>query len=216
MSVVSGSVFFDRDPAMLEKPYLLFFPIVTLVGGACSVSSQTASLGGGGSIGEPTDGGTDAPACAYGQILCDGNKAQVCDGQGGFINVTSCRTECKDGLGCVDCVPNTGVCSYGLAKVCDATGSKEEVFECKNPGMTCDPDGCNGPCSPTTLGQTYQGCEFWPTVTANSVWSGGFDFGVVLGNPSAKTKATVTISGAALRESGRMKRMPCRSVGFRS
>jgi len=187
---------------MLERTYLLYFPIAIAAGvAACGVSQETSLRPGiGGSPGGPPEGGTDAPACAYGQILCDGNKAQVCDGQGSYINVTSCITECKDGLGCVECVPNTGVCEAGLAKVCDATGSKEEVFACKGPGMQCEPDGCHGPCSPTTLGESYQGCEFWPTVTANSVWSAGFHFGVVLGNPSGKVKATVEITHPMLHQ----------------
>jgi hypothetical protein len=43
------------------------------------------------------------------------------------------------------------------------------------------------------------GCDFWPTVSANSVWGPnlGFHFGVLLGNTSATDKADITITGPA-------------------
>jgi IgGFc binding protein len=52
---------------------------------------------------------------------------------------------------------------------------------------------------PTTCGQAaenkaYIGCDFWPTVTANNVWS-TFDFAAVVAN-AGPTTATVTVTGA--------------------
>jgi len=188
---------------MLKRtyPFLLFLTVLSLLGG-CTADRSAASAfraGTGGSFGGgpiPDDGGSDAPVCAYGQIICDGNLAKVCNGRGAFTQEIPCD-ECKDGLGCVHCVPNSGVCSSGLATVCDSTGAHQITFACDQPGMTCDPDGCHGPCSPTTLGMSNVGCDFWPTVTANSVWK-SFHFGVLLGNVSTSKRAIVTITGPAL------------------
>ena len=141
--------------------------------------------------------------CAFGQIICDGNEAKTCDGKGGFMadQTKKCGTKCSDGLGCVQCMPNTGTCASKVAKVCDPTGTQEVNIACDGLGMECQADGCKGACSPTTLGLSYRGCEFWPTVTSNSVWSdclhqgdGGFHFGVLLGNDSTKVTAHVTIT----------------------
>jgi hypothetical protein len=196
---------------MLERTYPLSSLVAFLLVGACSVdqsSDSNSSSGTGGSFGlggSSADAGADAPVCAFGQIICEGNTAKTCDGHGNYTTPgTSCAT-CKDGLGCVQCVPNSGVCSFNLAKVCDATGSWGGTFVCEGPGMSCQPDGCKGPCSPTSLGMSYQGCDFWPTVTANDVWSdrtngNGFHFGVLLGNVSAD-KATVKITGPLVDQS---------------
>jgi hypothetical protein len=139
--------------------------------------------------------------------VCDGNVAKVCDGQGGFAKTTVCDGECKDGLGCVHCVPNAATCTSTsaskVATICDATGTVESTFACDGPGMLCETDGCHGDCSPVTLGMGYQGCEFLPTVTANNVWAdrahvsdtGGFHFGIILGNVSATATAEIRITG---------------------
>jgi hypothetical protein len=61
------------------------------------------------------------------------------------------------------------------------------------------PDGPpTGPADPTTCAEaaqshSYVGCEFWPTVTVNSVWS-IFDFAAVVANAGA-TPANVTVTG---------------------
>jgi hypothetical protein len=175
---------------------------------SCGIDSAVIPTGSGGGASASPDGAVVGDAarppqvsCAYAQIVCDGTKAKVCDGQGGFTNETDCASECQPGLGCVHCMPNTGSCDAvaSQAKVCDPTGSREVVFHCGGWGMTCNPDGCSGPCSPTQLGPGYQGCEFWPTVTANRVWTGsgagpGFHFGVLLGNPST-SRVDVEITG---------------------
>jgi hypothetical protein len=175
--------------------------------GACSSSDATTpgTTGGtGGGISPPT--GDAGRVCAYGQTVCDGNEAKVCDGQGGFSSTTTCPGECKDGLGCVKCVPNSSSCVGTTATVCDATGTDESQFECVGPGMRCEADGCRGECSPVNLGMGYVGCEFWPTVTPNPVWTdrarindapAGFRFGVLVGNVSTTDAARVTVSGGA-------------------
>jgi hypothetical protein len=67
-----------------------------------------------------------------------------------------------------------------------------------------EPEGDGGnlvPADPTTCAdamttKSYIGCDYWPTVTGNAVWS-VFDFAVVISNPGANT-ANITVTGGAL------------------
>jgi hypothetical protein len=189
---------------MLERsrPYCLIF---TFLLGACASNDMTTPpSGAGGTAGTVPPISDAGPVCPYRQTVCDGNVARVCDGQGGFSSTTVCDAECKDGLGCVLCVPNAASCALARATVCDATGTSENKFACQGLGMSCDADGCHGECSPASLGMGYQGCEFLPTVTFNSVWAdrarandppSGFHFGILLGNVSSTASASVTITG---------------------
>jgi hypothetical protein len=62
-------------------------------------------------------------------------------------------------------------------------------------GMVADPTTC----AEAEADKTYIGCDFWPTVTANNVWS-IFDYTVVVANAGTQT-ASVTVSqgGAPLQ-----------------
>jgi hypothetical protein len=205
---------------MLKKtsPFFHFLTVVPLFG-ACTVdravemARSSGSTGAGGSGIE--DAGADSTVCAYGQVICEGNVAKKCDGKGSFASIEPCgERECKDGQGCVTCVPNTGACDAQtkIATLCDSTGAVKTTFACDGPGMRCEPQGCRGPCSPGALGTTNTGCEFWPTASANGVWgagatahdagadaggSSGFHFGVLIGNPSTTDPATVGITDPA-------------------
>jgi hypothetical protein len=48
-------------------------------------------------------------------------------------------------------------------------------------------------CADATTAKSYVGCDYWPTVTGNNVWS-IFDYAVVVANASGQT-ASVTITG---------------------
>jgi IgGFc binding protein len=112
-------------------------------------------------------------------------------GDGGLIIGASCDS-------CV-CTPNTGSCSGGKAKACKPDGSGFVEFECDPvQGMTCAPDGCKGSCASSTIDASYIGCDYYPTVTLNPVWS-GFDFAVAVGNASdVAARVTVTRGTAAV------------------
>ncbi len=97
------------------------------------------------------------------------------------------------------CVPNTATCDGNVAHACNeqGTGFADETCD-PTQGSTCDPTvgGCTGPCTIKTLGQSYIGCEYYPTVTGNIVGT-DFAFAVAISNTSASI-ATVTIEGGAL------------------
>ena len=100
--------------------------------------------------------------------------------------------------GCV-CQPFSATCSDGKARACKVDGSGYVDFVCDPlQGMTCANDGCKGACAPPELGQSYIGCDYYPTVTLNPVWS-GFDFAVAVGNASTSpAHATVTRGSASV------------------
>ena len=59
-------------------------------------------------------------------------------------------------------------------------------------GMTHDP----ATCAEAATSKSYIGCDYWPTVTANAVWS-VFDYAVVVSNPGS-VAVNVTVTGGAL------------------
>lgn len=163
-----------------------------LVAGACSGNSEVASRP------PQYDGGNDGSGgiCVSGDSLCDGTTSKMCDGKGGFTGSEDCATsgkQCVEHLGCVVCVPGQASCAGGKAKLCAADGSAFTEFDCDPlQGMTCDPDGCKGSCAPPELVDSYLGCDYYPTITPNPVWS-GFDFTVAVANAgTASTTVHVT------------------------
>ncbi|MCU0694865.1 MAG: hypothetical protein MUF54_26120, partial [Polyangiaceae bacterium] len=159
--------------------------------------ATTAGVGGGG-MHAGVNGG-DAGGCAYGALMCVGTTAYACDAMGNLVDGVDCLgsasgdTTCVDRLGCVACIPGTTACANDVGTYCTADGKSTVSFVCDTAqGMQCTPAGCTGACTPDKLGETHVGCEFWPTVTANSAWSDWFSFGVLVAN-TTQLPATLTI-----------------------
>jgi hypothetical protein len=128
-----------------------------------------------------------AAACESSSDVTSSTTQGPDGGDGGLTTLGLCL-----GDRCV-CVPQAGSCSGGKAKACRPDGSGYLEFDCDPvQGMTCHPDGCRGVCAPPELGPSYIGCEYYPTVTLNPVWS-GFDFAVAVANASA-TDAHVNVA----------------------
>jgi hypothetical protein len=66
-----------------------------------------------------------------------------------------------------------------------------------NAGQTCAAGHCQDRCASNTL--SYLGCEYWPTVTANSQLQDGFPFAVAVANPQTYT-VRVRITGGTLAD----------------
>jgi hypothetical protein len=60
-------------------------------------------------------------------------------------------------------------------------------------GPTIPPSDDPTTCAEAAASKSYVGCDYWPTVTANNVWS-VFDFAVVVAN-AGNTVAQVTVTG---------------------
>lgn len=177
---------------------------------SCSASgdSQTGKKrpggGNGGEDGEGGsggDGGSIGEDCLAGEQVCDGTVRKVCDGEGGFTQELDCAADgkvCDRELGCVACVPDTTTCEGGVARMCNENGTGFVEFACDElQGMQCNPTGCQGACTPKALGDSYIGCDYYPTVTFNSVWS-GFHFAVAVGNTGDKPASVTVTRGSSL------------------
>ena len=141
--------------------------------------------------------GPDADTQCTGGQRCSGNTLEVCS-DGHWVASEECPMACDDMLGCVVCRPGTGTCNGDTATECRPDGSGyHDVFCDPVQGMHCGSAGtCEGACSPLALGETYFGCDYYPTVTGNPV-SNAYDFAVVVSNTSA-TVANVTVEGGLL------------------
>ncbi|HQK17430.1 MAG TPA: IgGFc-binding protein, partial [Polyangiaceae bacterium] len=85
-------------------------------------------------------------------------------------------------------------CSEGIGSSCTEDGTRVETYACDPlQGMRCEPDGCKGACSPSKLGRTHVGCDFWPTITSNTAWSDWFAFGVFVIN-TTELPAVLTVT----------------------
>ena len=157
---------------------------------ALAAAFLAASCGGGSS--SSSDGANASGA--------GGGDDSGVDGVAGFT-VAEGGTGCA-GDACV-CTPGTASCANGKATACRQDGSGIIDFDCDPvQGMTCDPDGCKGQCSPGELFASYIGCDYFPTVTLNPVWS-GFDFAVAVGNTTMQA-ANVTVTRGATSVDSRM------------
>ncbi len=143
-------------------------------------------------------GGRDQGTCNAGDMSCNGTELQTCT-NGHFEDTQQCPMACSPTLGCTTCVPGTGTCNGNISHACNADGSGYVDYTCDPvQGETCDAMSgvCTGPCAAQALGQSYIGCEYYPTVTGNVVGD-AFDFAVAIANASG-TPAMVTIEGGAL------------------
>jgi hypothetical protein len=66
--------------------------------------------------------------------------------------------------------------------------------------MACTTNGCRGACDLSEVVDSYIGCDYYPTVTLNSVWS-SFSFAVAVSNTSSvSTHVTITRGSAVVQE----------------
>jgi hypothetical protein len=164
---------------------------------ACSSDPEVTKHEGTG--GKPGDAGFDSTLCSIGQFVCGGDVAKPCLGSGQFGDPVDCKADgktCAAPYGCVTCLPTQQSCEAGVGKYCKNDGSAWETFECDAAqGMKCEPKGCTGSCTPPSLSNSYLGCDYFPTVTLNPVWS-GFDFAVAVANAGSGTSNVVVTRGS--------------------
>ena len=111
----------------------------------------------------------------------------------GFTMVSACSSHGRKGQGGSD------LSHHGDGFAFDDGGNvitDDGGFDTGDGGsMTHDPTTC----AEAATSKSYIGCDYWPTVTANAVWS-VFDYAVVVSNPGSTT-VNVTVSGGALSAS---------------
>ncbi len=149
-----------------------------------------------------TSSGTTGVPCEDGTIICEDDVAKTCDGMGGFKNEQVCDAVCIDGAGCKLCLPGASECEGNNVVVCNEAGDGKDPVETCDPiqGVTCDPNegACAGACAPGSLGLSYIGCDYYPTVLQqhDSYNGGTHQFAVAVSNTSNKA-AQVTVTRGA-------------------
>ncbi|HWO10620.1 MAG TPA: IgGFc-binding protein, partial [Polyangiaceae bacterium] len=176
-------------------------PLLLMASLGCGSGQPAASRGG--RAGANGDGGSSAgphifvDGCDQGTFACDGDVAISCDDSTPARDCAAEGGTCRAPHGCIVCEPLTGSCEGGVARSCNAEGTAWLEFTCDaEQGMTCEPDGCTGACSPALLGSSYVGCDYYPTVTVNPVFS-GFSFAVAVANYGAEAAEVVVTRGDA-------------------
>jgi len=135
-------------------------------------------------------------------VICDGDVALTCDSNGQIASQQDCGAAgliCDAPMGCRVCSPGKQSCDDGVARQCNDSGDAYAEFDCSDAhqGLICEPDGCKGVCAPGVLAKGNVGCDFFPTVTKNSVWRDWFGFAVVVANTSNEP-AEIHINRGAL------------------
>jgi hypothetical protein len=135
-----------------------------------------------------------------GCVCVPGSQAPCYEGPGGTQNVGVCKggqkTCLPSGTGYGACngqvLPQPESCATPADDDCNG-----QALNCTAANQDCNPQTgqCEDACSPALLGNSYVGCEYYPTVTANVVET-SFNFAVAVSNTSNKV-ATVTITRGA-------------------
>ncbi len=167
----------------------LSFLSLLLVVTACGATIEGVDSG--------NDGDDDgSSSCAANAQRCDGTRLTRCT-DGVWTTQEQCPYACNAALGCVLCEPGAGTCSAGTATTCLPDGSGFQGEYCDPElGVSCTDGTCQGACSSDSLGSSYIGCEYFPTVTAQPV-NPNFTYSIVVSN-TGNLPANVAISGGAL------------------
>jgi hypothetical protein len=131
-----------------------------------------------------------------GAMKCLGNSLQTCTQEGLWNVPFDCASKsCNNAFGCVVCVPGTQECQGDVAHKCKPDGSGWVDYECDSLlGSACKDGACTGPCAPDAIDRTYVGCDYYPTVTTNSLLeANAANFAIAVSNTTAN-ESTVTIT----------------------
>ena len=171
---------------------------------ASATSGCSASRSGSG--GDGGGGGTDP--CTGDMHRCTGSSWQACV-NGVFTDKMTCPAACDPGLGCVACAPNTTFCDGNTVRDCDVNGMPAGArVTCV--ASSCIAGTCTDPCEKAAAEFSYLGCDYFPTVTVNSLLTKNAHFAVAIANPSTdpvdvdikrnnSTLAHVTVAGGGLQ-----------------
>ncbi len=111
---------------------------------------------------------------------------------GAYQQQELCPAACDTALGCVACMPGLDYCDGGQVRACNADGSAGAVVTTCS-GGACAGGTCVDPCSQANAEFSYIGCDYWPTVTANTELIADAHFAVAVANPN-QSPADVTIT----------------------
>ncbi len=182
------------------RPWLSLASVLTLAACSAETDRTTRFTRDGGTS---SDGGSVGP-CEDGRIYCNGNERYLCEG-GRATDRQACTGAdgtCVPGVGCRVCVPNAARCNPASAQqiqTCSADGSRWiDGATCNAAdGESCNAGTCYDRCTASNTERSYLGCDYWPTITANTGLDPRFTFAVVLSNPQTYA-VRASITGGAL------------------
>ena len=142
-----------------------------------------------------TDGDV-TEVCNPGEVICSGAGAETCNATGtGWEPAVACADPtpaCTEGIGCTVCAGGEGTCDAGTARLCMPDGSGWYADDpCDaGAGEVCAGGFCtdmSGSCEEARLNNSYEGCDYFVTVSVNSTLQNPdvFQFAIVVGNRSA-------------------------------
>ncbi len=190
---------------MSRKSWVLAVAVaLASVMGACADEQNFIDGRRGDAAGGEGGGDDSGGPCLRGQFTCAGPTALECDGNGGTTQRIDCNAmglQCVNRLGCRVCTPNANRCdpmNASQTQSCAADGSAwTNGALCDGAsGRTCVAGTCEDRCQSSDA--TYLGCEYWPTITANSQLDRAFQFAVVVANPQTYP-VSMNITGGILR-----------------
>ena len=186
----------------------------TQASGETTVGTTLDTTGPGETTGGASSTGTTGVPCEDGTVICENDVAKTCDGMGGFKNEQVCDSVCVDGVGCKLCLPGAAECEGANVLVCNEAGDGKDVVETCDAvqGVTCNPDqgACEGACSQGSLGLSYIGCDYYPTVLQqhDSYNAGANQYAVAVSNTSdsaaARRSRRPSLTGIAPTDSRRL------------
>jgi len=128
--------------------------------------------------------GESAAPCSPGESRCSGDTFERCGPSGWEANDCAGQS-CDPARGCVDCAPGTSWCEGDDAYACtDGTPHRTETCD-PAAGDRCRDGACVNACKAAADSSSYLGCEYWPTVTANTQLNhpDDFHFAIAVANP---------------------------------
>lgn len=140
----------------------------------------------------------DAGPCTLDETRCTGDTLERCGASGAFETVDTCRPGgCSAELElCLVCTPGERRCSAdGVEECVDGTAWRAAEQCDASIGATCEVDHCVSACERAAHSFGYEGCEYWPTVTANSTLANdpSFHYAVAVAN-TAEQRAHVEVT----------------------
>lgn len=194
--------------AVVSASVFAAFSLTALIG-----CSQGTRLGGDAS-GDATDfdAADGIASCSSGEWTClSNNRALRCSGASEApIDCAARGLVCALGRGCVTCTPGMSRCKPeepDTTQTCAADGSGWIDGATCNVAASqrCIDGRCIDPCA--NLGNSYLGCEYWPTITANGGLHGDFEYAIVLAS-TQRFPVQVRIDGGALTATRTVTVMP--------
>jgi hypothetical protein len=138
--------------------------------------------------------------CLFAAVGCSGGTRHDKLGDGGGLSASDGGSTADTGVRAGQCIPGAKTCANGQATFCRDDGTLAQ-YECDTvQGMTCTTTGCRGACDLSEVVDSYIGCDYYPTVTLNSVWS-SFSFAVAVSNTSSvSTHVTITRGSTVVQQ----------------